>query len=175
MGKAVSIAVIILTLAWAHPGAASLYVPAGLTDNQVLAQMEGGGGGAWGDRGQGPRMGRRRSIDDMQKAMAKQFEDMIKYIELDEKQEKQARSLFEDLQKSTKDIFEAQKDGKMEPMAARDSTREVAADYRDKFDQLLTDQQRTKLEEWSRKHARGGMRESSGSGQGWDGDRPRRR
>ncbi|MCE5270406.1 hypothetical protein LLH00_03905 [bacterium] len=116
----------------------------------VLAQ-----GGGEGMRGM--RDGKRLSIDDRQKEMEKQFEEMIKYLGLDEKQLKEARALFKDRQDKVKSLFGQMKDGKVDRMAMRDTMREIGGDFREKFDKLLTEEQRKKHEQWSREHARGGF------------------
>jgi Spy/CpxP family protein refolding chaperone len=122
----------------------------------MLAQVGGGmsGGG-----------GRRMKTPDRQKEMEKQFEEMLKYLGLEEKQEKEARALFKELNTKTKELSEQMRDDKVDRMSMVDSMREIRADYREKFDKLLTDEQRKKQEQWSREHARDAgplMEEGSG-------------
>jgi len=121
--------------------------PAGET---VVAQ-------AGGEGMRGMRNSKRMSIDSRQKEMEKQFEEMIKYLGLDESQLKEARALFKERQDKVKELFGQMKDGKIDRMAMRDTMREIGGEFREKFDTLLTEEQRKKHEQWSREHARGGF------------------
>lgn len=137
--------VIFMSMALALPVAAQSWAAQnGSAEELILAQGGGMPGGG----------GRRMKMPDRQKEMEKQFEEMLKYIGLEEKQEKEARVLFKELNTKMKELYEQLRDGKVDRMSLADSMREIRADYREKFDKLLSDEQRKKQEQWSREHAR---------------------
>ncbi len=150
--------VILVMLVLALPVAGQCGAAQSESDGLLLAQ---GGGGMPGSGG------RRMKMPDRKKEMERQFEDMLKYLGLEEKQEKEARKLFKEHNTRMKKLSEKMRDGKLDRMSMVDSMREIRADYREKFDKLLTEEQRKKQEQWSREHARDmgpAMEEGSVSG-----------
>jgi len=107
----------------------------------VEAQRRGGSGNLPGRRDMTKRM------EQMQKLQAeKQFERLCNHLELDKKQKKKAHKLFDDMWKETEKLTKDMRKGKLD-QAAADTTRiDIYKDYRKKFKDLLSEEQKLKYE-----------------------------
>jgi len=91
---------------------------------------------------------RKRSMD--------QFLKMCEFIELDGAQLEKARKLFDSRIEEMTDIFEASRKGKVDQKQARDRLSESFAQHRDKFEALLDQEQKAKLELWEKHRSQSG-------------------
>jgi len=84
---------------------------------------------------------------EMQKLQAeKQFEKICEYLELDKKQKKKARKLFDDMQKKTEKVAREMREGKLDQTEASKERIKIYLNYREKFRALLSKEQNEKYE-----------------------------
>ena len=105
---------------------------------------------AQGRGGPANRPGRKemfKRMEQMQKLEEeKQFEKLCNYLELDKKQQKKARKVFEDMQKKTEKVSGELRKGKLNETEAGEKRIKIYMDYRKKFRDLLTQEQNEKYE-----------------------------
>ena len=86
-------------------------------------------------------------MEEVQKKQAeKQFERLCEYLELDKKQEKKARRLFDDMQKKTEKVARDHRRGKLNQSEAGEKRIKISLDYREKFRTLLREEQNERYE-----------------------------
>lgn len=108
---------------------------------ELEAQRRGGPGN---DRG---RRKMQDGMEEMQKQQAKrQFERLCSYLELVKKQKKKADKLFKDMQKKTEKVIRDLRKGKLDRTEADEKRIKTIKDYRDKFKDLLSQEQKEKYE-----------------------------
>jgi len=84
---------------------------------------------------------------EIQKLQAeKQFEKICEYLELDKKQKKAARKLFDDMQKKTEKVAREMREGKLDQTEASQERIKIYLNYREKFRALLSKEQKEKYE-----------------------------
>ena len=110
------------------------------------------------DRSRRPGGRFRRSPQERQKMARERFERMCKYLELTEQQKKEAEALFKARGKELKELFSDLRSGKIERSQLRESMQKIQREFQEKFQALLTEQQRAKLEKWRKEHPRIGQR-----------------
>lgn len=88
-----------------------------------------------------------KRTEEMQKRQAeKQFERLCNYLELDKKQKKKARKLFKDMQEKTEKVAREMREGKLDQSEASEKRIKIYMDYREKFRDLLSQEQNEKYE-----------------------------
>lgn len=109
--------------------------------SELEAQRRGGSGNIPG-RGDVPKRSQ-----EMQKLQAeKQFEKICEYLELDKKQKKAARKLFDDMQKKAEKVAREMREGKLDQTEASKERIKIYLNYREKFRALLSKEQNEKYE-----------------------------
>ena len=110
--------------------------------SELEAQRRGESGNIPG-RGDVPK--RSQEIQKLQ--AEKQFEKICEYLELDKKQKKAARKLFDDMQKKTEKVAREMREGKLDQTEASQERIKIYLNYREKFRALLSKEQNEKYEE----------------------------
>jgi hypothetical protein len=109
--------------------------------SELEAQRRGESGNIPG-RGDVPK--RSQEIQKLQ--AEKQFEKICEYLELDKKQKKAARKLFDDMQKKTEKVAREMREGKLDQTEASQERIKIYLNYREKFRALLSKEQKEKYE-----------------------------
>ncbi|MCK4783046.1 MAG: hypothetical protein KAV87_04795, partial [Desulfobacteraceae bacterium] len=76
----------------------------------------------------------------------KQFEKICEHLELDKKQKKAARKLFDDMQKKAEKVAREMREDKLEQAEASEKRIKIYLNYREKFRDLLSQEQNEKYE-----------------------------
>jgi len=88
-----------------------------------------------------------KRMEQMQKLEEqKLFERLCNYLELDKKQKKKARKLFDDMQKKTEKVAGELRKGKLNQTEAGEKRIKIYMDYRKKFRAILSNEQNEKYE-----------------------------
>ena len=78
----------------------------------------------------------------------KQFQEMCEYIQLEGQQMEKAMKLFDSRIEEMANIFEDSRNEKIDQKKARERLSKSFAEHRDKFEALLSQEQRARLELW---------------------------
>lgn len=101
---------------------------------------------------------------DFQKQAEERFNKMCEFLKLDEKQEKQARKLFDERRKEMREAMDDARQGKLSREETRDKRAESFKNHREKFENLLTEEQKARLELWEQERPARGRRGGSAPG-----------
>jgi hypothetical protein len=96
-----------------------------------------------------------RSGEWQQRAQAR-FDSMCVFLKLNEKQKKEALTLYQTMRKEMSKVREEAQNGNMERDAARESMQKINTNYQEKLGALLTKDQKALLEKWNEAHPRQG-------------------
>lgn len=91
---------------------------------------------------------------DWQKRAEARFDSMCVYLGLDEKQKKEARSLYDTMGEETRKLWSEVQSGALDRDGARESMQKIRQNYEEKFTALLTEEQKAKYEKWMEEHPR---------------------
>ena len=94
----------------------------------------------------GPGKMNERMEEAQKKQAEKQFERLCEHLQLDKKQKKKARRLFDDMQKKTEKVARDHRRGKLNQTEAGEKRIKISLDYREKFRALLSEQQNERYE-----------------------------
>ncbi|HUU26524.1 MAG TPA: hypothetical protein VM123_01815 [archaeon] len=86
--------------------------------------------------------------EDRWKEAEENFKKMCEFLELDKKQTEEASKLFNDRCKEMEKFFSSIRSGELSRIEARDKMVESFKKYREKFEQLLNEEQKAKLGLW---------------------------
>jgi Spy/CpxP family protein refolding chaperone len=111
-----------------------------------------------GPSGEGWTIGRElaQRSSEWQKRAEARFDSMCVYLGLDEKQKKEARSLYDTIREEMRKLWSEVQSGNLDRTAARESIQKIYQNYQEKFEALLTDEQKAKYEKWIEEHPRRG-------------------
>ena len=93
---------------------------------------------------------------DWQKRAEARFDSMCVYLGLDEKQEKEARRLYDTMREEMREVWSGVRSGNLDRAAARESMQKIYQSCQEKFVALLTEEQKAKYEKWIEDHPRSG-------------------
>ena len=109
--------------------------------------------GSGGEKGAAGRELAQRSSDWQKRAEAR-FDSLCLYLGLDGRQEKEARSLYDNLREEMRKLWDQARNSDLDRDAARESLQILYQSYQEKFLALLTEEQKTKYEKWIEDHPR---------------------
>ena len=89
-----------------------------------------------------------QSGDDKKKAAEESFRKMIEFIGLDEQQAAEAGKLFEARFREISEITERVQSGDLKQQEAGEKLAGSFKTYREKFEKLLSEEQKARLEQW---------------------------
>ena len=102
---------------------------------------------------------------DFQRQAEERFNKMCEFLGLDEKQQKEARKLFDERRKEMREIMGEVREGNLSREQVRGKMEESFKNYRGKLEKLLTEEQKARLEQWVKENPRRrGMRGRSAPG-----------
>jgi len=99
-----------------------------------------------------------------QKQAEERFNKMCEFLVLDEQQKKEARKLFDARRNEMRKIMGDARKGKLSREETRARMAESFKNYREKFENLLTEEQKAKLELWEQENQRRDRRGGSAPG-----------
>ena len=89
-----------------------------------------------------------------QRQAEERFNRMCRFLGLDEKQQKEARKLFDERREEMRKIMGDARDGNLSREQVRGKMEESFKAYHEKMEKLLTEEQKAKLEQWQKENPR---------------------